>query len=74
MTKYSLDISSLAPKIKEQLEKQNVCMTEENYEKYEKIRISITMLYYHISTPTETKNNWKRFFKKIEKDIYEKQE
>ena len=71
MAKYNLEVSALAPSIKEQLESQEVYMTEENYTKYEKIRSAITMLYFHISTPTETKRNWERFYKKIQKDIYD---
>ena len=71
MKTYNLDINSSAPTIKEQLEKQEVYMKERDYEKYENIRHAITMLYFHISTPSEYKRNVERFYKKIQKDIYD---
>lgn len=71
MKEYTLDVSLFAPTIKEQLDLQEVYMKEKNYEKYEKVRNAIHMLGFHISTESEVKKNWERFYKKIEKDIFD---
>lgn len=71
MKEYKLDVGLFAPTIKEQLDAQDVYMKEANYEKYEKIRKAIQMLGFHISTESETRKNWERFYKKIEKDIFD---
>lgn len=71
MKEYKLDVGLFASTIKEQLDAQDVYMKEANYEKYEKIRSAIHMLGFHISTESETRKNWERFYKKIEKDIFD---
>lgn len=71
MKEYTLDVGLFAPKIKEQLDSQEVYMKEKDYEKYEKVRNAIHMLAFHISTESEVKKNWERFYKKIQKDIYD---
>ena len=71
MTEYMLEVAPLANPIKEQLDEQEVYMSKKNYDKYEKIRHAINMLGFHISTESETRRNWKRFYDKIQKDIFD---
>ena len=71
MKEYTLDVGLFSPTIKEQLDSQEVYMKEKDYEKYEKVRDAIHMLGFHISTESEVKKNWERFYKKIEKDIFD---
>lgn len=71
MKEYKLDVNLFAPTIKEQLDLQEVYMKEKDYEKYEKVRDAIHILRFHISTESEVRKNWEKFYKKIQKDIYD---
>ena len=71
MKEYTLDVGLFAPTIKEQLDAQEVYMKETDYDTYEKFRSAIHILGVHISTESETRKNWERFYKKIEKDIFD---
>ena len=69
---YTLEIGIFAPTIREQLNSQNVYMKISDYEKYEKLRRSIHMVAMHdMFTESQVASAWKKFYKKIEKDIYD---
>lgn len=47
-------------------------MKLDNYEKYEKIRKSIHMVAMHgMFTESELQRAWKKFYKKIQNDVYD---
>jgi hypothetical protein len=68
---YTLEVGLFAPTIREQLNSQNVYMKISDYEKYEKLRKSIHMVVMHdMFTEPQVASAWKKFYKKIEQDIY----
>lgn len=56
----------LAPKLKTQLAMQNLQISEKALERFEKIRMAISMVRVHgIATEKEADNMYKRLFKQI---------
>jgi hypothetical protein len=71
MKEYTLELAPLSKPIKEQLESQDVYMTEHNYIKYEKLRKAINMVAFHLATESEIRKLVKRFYVKVQYDVYD---